>query len=367
MNLSIKPKMREVLKRNELKARGVRTEARCLVFALAAIACLVPASTLAGEEPSGKISGQMIGDYYAIVSNHDPGLEKQNGFWFRRIYLKYDQGLTEGFSIRARLEFSSPGDFKTNAKLEPNLKDGYLKWTRGDHRILFGLSPTPTWSRVEGVYGYRSVEKTSLDLHKLGSSRDFGLSLGGALGSGKKLHYHFMIGNGSGTGSETNKDKKIYLSLAVKPVKGLTVEVYGDWENRPGDTDRSTVQVFTGYEAEAGRFGLQFGRQTRKGGPGVSNLDLEILSLFGAGRFTEKVWGFVRFDRMFDKNPDGNKISYIPFDPTAKSNFIVSGIDMMPIPKVHIIPNVEFIVYDKMNNVRPDADVFLRLTTHFKF
>ena len=309
VNLSIKPKMREVLKRTQLNARGMRTEARCLVSGLAALACLVPASTYAAEEPSGKISGQMIGDYYAIVSNHDPSLEKQNGFWFRRIYLTYDKGLTEGFSIRARMEFSSPGDFKTNAKLEPNLKDGYLKWTRGDHRILFGLSPTPTWSRVEGIYGYRSVEKTSLDLQKLGSSRDFGLSLGGALGSGKKLHYHFMVGNGSGTGSETNKDKKIYLSLAVKPVKGLTVEVYGDWENRPGDTDRSTVQVLTGYEAEAGRFGLQFGRQTRKGGPGTSNLNLEILSLFGAGIFTEKVWGFVRFDRMFDKNPDGNKIS----------------------------------------------------------
>lgn len=348
---------------------------RHIAAVLMSLALLAPMGVVAEEKPggkpvenpSGKLSGYMFGDYYAVLSNHDPKLEKQNGIWFRRIYVTYDRGLSEEFAVRARFELNSP-DFRAKSdRLNPFFKDAYLKWSRGRHSILFGLSPSPTWERIEGIYGYRSVEKTPLDLQKFGGSRDIGIAFQGALDPGKKLNYHLMIGNGSDTRSEADKDKKFYLSLAARPAKGVTVEVYGDWENRTGDQDRLTLQGFLSYEQKKGRIGVQFARQTRQQGPGKSDMNLEVLSLFGAGQVDEKAWVFGRFDRMFDPNPDGETIAYIPFDKTARSNLLIFGFDLKPIKEVHLMPNVEVVVYDKVNNVRPDADVIPRLTVYYTF
>src|SRR6185503_4120575 len=46
-------------------------------------------------EPSWKISGLMFGDYFWVATDHRDAIEDQNGFWFRRIYLTYDQKFSE--------------------------------------------------------------------------------------------------------------------------------------------------------------------------------------------------------------------------------------------------------------------------------
>lgn len=160
---------------------------------------------------SGKISGYMFGDYYYVVANHNEELEDNNGFWFRRIYLTYDHGLSEDFAVRFRIEMNSAGDFSSQSKLTPVVKDAYLKWKHARHRILVGISSTPTWAVVEKVWGYRSVEKTPLDLQRFGSSRDFGLAIKGSLDQQQRWNYHFMFANGSSNGSENNKGKKCSL------------------------------------------------------------------------------------------------------------------------------------------------------------
>lgn len=336
------------------------------VFAL----CLISLPSFGHEQPKsepGKISGYMFGDFYYVAANHDSALKNQNGFWFRRIYITYDKKLGEEFAIRFRFEASSPGDFKTSDKLNPFIKDAYLKWSRGRHNVIFGLSPSPTWERIESIWGYRSIEKTPLDLQKFGGSRDFGVAFQGTLDPDKKLNYHFMIGNGTDTKSETDKDKKFYLSLAAKPMKGMTVEVYGDLENKQDNKDWVTLQGFASYEQKIYRVGVQFAQQTRKQGPGKDDMKLEIFSLFGAGQLAEKAWVFGRFDRMFDPIPGSDKIAYIPFHPKAKASLIIVGADLKPIPEVHLMPNVEVVVYEKVNDVKPDTDMIPRLTVYYVF
>jgi len=56
-----------------------------------------------GVADPGSFSGYMFGDYYWVAASHDTSLENQNGFWSRRIYFTYDQGLSEEFSMRFRL------------------------------------------------------------------------------------------------------------------------------------------------------------------------------------------------------------------------------------------------------------------------
>ncbi len=319
-------------------------------------------------QKEGKISGYMFGDYYYMAANHDADVEGANGFWLRRIYLTYDRALDKQFAVRFRLEMNSAGDFSSKSKLTPVVKDAYLKWKKNQHSIYLGISSTPTWDLVEHFWGYRSVEKTPLDLQKFGSSRDFGVAFKGSFDSEKKFGYHLMFGNGSSNASENNDGKKVMLALTAEPGNGIVLQGYVDFEERPGQTDRYTVQAFAGYKQEAFRIGAQFAHQNRQVGPGLDDLKLQIFSVFGAARLSPKTWGFARVDRQFDPNPAGAKISYIPFDPTSKSTFVVAGVDYRPISNVHLMPNAEFVFYDdNAAGTSPDTDFIPRLTFFYKF
>lgn len=319
-------------------------------------------------EKPGKWSGYMFGDVYYYAANHDASFEKQNGLWFRRIYLGYDRELTPSWAMRLRLEANSPGFNQTSDKLLPFFKDAYLKWTRGRHNVFIGLSPSPTWELIESTWGYRSVEKTPLDLYKWGGSRDLGLGLKGSFDEKKKLSYHAFFGTGTDTKSETDKDKKLYLALQAKPANGWTFEVYGDWENRKDDKDVSTLQVFGSCEQKKYRAGAQYAHQTRQQGTDKTDLTLDVFSVFAAGRLADKAWLLGRFDRMADPNPDGPKIAYIPFDATAKYNFFILGLDLMPTGSVHLIPNLKLATYDTpATGSKPDSDVIASLTFFFTF
>ncbi len=336
---------------------------QCAVAAVATILFLFPLS--AQEKPAGKFSGLMFGDYYWVAANHNAASENQNGFWFRRIYLTYDRGVSEDFSIRIRFEMNSPGDFATSSKIEPFVKDAYLKWKLSSHQLLVGLSTTPTWDVVERVWGFRPVEKTPLDLQKYGSSRDLGIALKGSLDHDKRVKYHLMFANGAGTRSETNKGKKIFLSLGFHPTPFTTLEVYGDWEDR-GDPTRYMVQGFAAYKTEKMRVGIQFAHQARSA-PNLDDENLEIASVFAAVQLTERTEAFARFDHMFDPAPLG--ISYIPFDNTAESsNLIIAGFTYSPGKNVYIIPNVEIVLYgEDAGGIEPDPDFIPRVTVYYRF
>jgi hypothetical protein len=321
----------------------------------------------------GKISGYFLGDYYYVVKSHIAELEDRNGFQFRRVYFTYDKGLSEAFKARFRLEMNSPSfpDKEKNVKLNPFIKHGYLKWTKEDWRthVYFGLSGTPTWEVIEALWGYRSVAETLLDMQKLGGSTDFAVAVFGNFDAGKKLSFHAMVGNGSGVSGEIDSDKKFYLSLTARPIKGVVAEGYGDFETSETDQERYTVQGFLAYEREQFRIGAQLANQTRKQGEDKANLNLMAGSVFGAAQLIEKkLWALARFDRMFDPNPDAEKIAYAPYDKTAKSNTLIFGIDWTPIKDVHLIPNLFLIFYDEPEkSEKPDAAIVPRLTVYYTY
>ncbi len=309
-----------------------------------------------------KISGLAFGDYYWLGSHHDEDLEGRNGFWFRRIYLTFDFGLSEEIDFRLRFEAASPGDFESSSTISPFVKDAWVRW-RGDlHSAIIGLSSTPTWDVPEGIWGYRNVEKTPLDLQKMGGSRDLGVALKGQFDEGGKVRYHAMIGNGSGTKGETNAGKKGMLALSAHPGEGFLFQVYGDFESRPGETDRTTIQGFAAWEGDDGRVGVQYAHQEREVEDG-DDIDLDIFSIFGVARLSDRVSFLARYDRMFDPNPDAGTISYIPMDPTAKSNLLLAGFDFEVVDRFHLIPNIEVVFYDGVGGAEaPSTDVIPRVT-----
>lgn len=326
------------------------------------------ASGHAGGDTPVEISGYLFGDLYVVASHHNEELEGENGAWFRRIYLTFDHQAGDRVSARVRFEGNSPGDFETSSEIEPSVKDAYLKYSHEKHSAYFGISETPTWGQLEKAWAYRSVEKTPLDLQKLASSRDLGLAAKGPLTSNGKFLYHAMLGNGNSNKSETNEGKKGMLALAVKAAKGLLVEVYGDFENRPGETDRTTIQGFASYKTERATIGGMVAQQRRQVPGDGDDVDIGLVSVFGVATLNDRVKGLARYDHMLDVNPDAAKISYLPMDPSSKSRLLIAGVDIAVAEGLNVIPNVEVVFYSGVDGAEsPDADVIPRITLFGRF
>jgi hypothetical protein len=319
------------------------------------------------EESGGKFSGYMFGDYYYYIDSHKPDIKDQRGIWFRRIYFTYDYKINNSFSTRLRLEMSNEFNFEEAKTMIPFVKDAWLKYKFSNQALIVGISPTPTFQILEKIWGYRSIEKTPLDLQRMASSRDFGLALKGKLDDKGMFKYHLMFSNGSSNKQEIDKGKSGLLSLAFFPVKEFVIEVYADYADHEGSTDWYTLQAFLGYKTKTIRAGLLYADQTRQNGT-AADTKLRVASLFIVGEVDPQFSLFGRVDRNFDLNAKGDKISFIPFDPTASNIFFVGGLDWHPVKDVKFMPNVEYVKYDENDDgVTPTNDIIGRVTFFWAF
>ncbi|HSQ69496.1 MAG TPA: hypothetical protein VLM41_05375 [Steroidobacteraceae bacterium] len=315
---------------------------------------------------SVKVSGYLFGDAYAVLDQHDPDIEGQNGFWIRRGYLTFDARVAQDWSARLRFEVNSPGDFESNSKLEPFVKDAYLAWKHDSHEIDLGLSSTPTFEFIEGFWGYRSIEKTPLDLYRVGKSRDLGIAYKGQSPNGG-IFYHAMLGNGAGDGSETNEGKKVMGALGFKPAHGLVAQLYVDYEDRPGATDRSTLQAFLGWAGERSRYGLQYAEQER-GVDGAPDESVAVASAFGIWELTRRGSLLARYDRSFDGYPDADSIPYLRIANDTPFDLAILGWEQQLNERISLTPNFEYVRY-RENRGEPalDDDLYGRLTLYYQF
>jgi hypothetical protein len=325
------------------------------------VALLLLARPALGQETS--IKGLFFGDLYGVAAHHDSGVDGASGFWARRLYLTVNSKFDSKWDSRVRFEAATAGDFSTSRTMNPFLKDLWVRWRNGKHSILIGLSSSPTWSFLEGQWGYRFLEKTPMDLFKMGSSRDFGVAFKGRFDEAGKVRYHLMFGNGSSTKTETNKGKKVMGALQFYPNDHVSLEVYADREDRADDKDREAYTATAIVKGEKGRVGLLAARQVRMA-PGEVDVNVDVFSAFGVLDVSPKVNLVARWDRMAKPIPDGAKISYFRMDPTSKGNFFLVGIDLKMQEHVHLVPNLGFVSYDDSGI---DSDVFFKTTFSVTF
>jgi len=319
------------------------------------------------EESGGKFCGYMFGDYYYFFKDHKTELNDQRGIWFRRIYFTYDYKINSSFSTRLRLEMSNEFNFEEAKTMIPFVKDAWFKYKFSNQSLIIGISPTPTFQLIQKIWGYRSVEKTPLDLQRMASSRDFGLALKGKFDEKGKFMYHLMFSNGSSNKQEIDKGKSGLFALAFYPVKEFVIEVYGEYADHAGNTDWYTLQVFLGYKSKTIRAGILYADQTRQS-EDADDKKMRVASFFIVGEVSERFSLFGRVDRNFDPNPEGEKIAFIPFDPTASNIFFVGGVDWHPVKQVRFMPNVEIVKYDENDEgVTPVTDVIGRITFFWGF
>lgn len=132
-----------------------------------------------------------------------------NAMEVRRAYLGYDYNINSKFSAYALLAYE--GDQDVNDNRTVYLKYIYFKWKgifKGSD-LKIGQQATNSFAadyNTEPEMGYRSIEKTILDIHGVDGSSDMGIDLNGKLWSNKNtpdgkvptfIGYNIMMGNNS--------------------------------------------------------------------------------------------------------------------------------------------------------------------------
>ncbi len=327
-----------------------------------------PADPPAPSSPH-QLSGLVFGDYYSFPQHHLSTFEGQHGFWLRRIYFTYDYTFSPTLTTRLRLEMNSAGDLQGES-LTPYVKDAYLRWTvHGRQQLFLGIHPSLTMEHTEAVWGLRHIEKTPLDLYRVDSSRDTGVSLTGPLNEAQTLRYAVQYGNESGNDAETDTFKAIRFTTRYEANPGWTAELLLGHFSRDLDADRTTAQVLLGYRARRARAGFQYAFQRRRAestgaAPGV---DLDIYSGFIVYDLRpEKTSLFVRVDRFNDPCADCAGIDYLPIDTQEPFTLTLAGVEFYLHPSVRLSPNVEYVAYgSSATGTRPASDVAARFTFYW--
>jgi hypothetical protein len=326
------------------------------------------ASNVLAEEPEKNsglewldVGGLAFGDLYHVPSHHLDEGDGATGLVLRRGYLTFDADLSKKWFGRLRFEVNQSGEFETY-DFEIDFKDLYAGRNFGRHLVRFGLSPTPTFDLIEDLWGLRYLARTPMDLQGE-PSRDTGVYAKGPLNSSGTLGYRTMLGAGVEFGAESGNSAKFMGAITWKPSPRWVLDLYLDSEKLPGPKDRGTIQVFAGYKSDRTRWGFQYSNQDREADP-----PLELASTFVVQRLKQKTSLVARVDRIMEPSPEGNNISYIPFDPTARATFFIGGVEIRATPHLTITPNTIVTVYDENEQgITPTTDWHLRLTFFLDF
>ena len=369
---------------------------RCGIALFYTLLISIYSAAPAGAQVVSKFSGVFFGDYYYNVQNHTEDLKYENAFSIRRIYFTFENNLTENIKTRFRLE-SEQGEFGSSTKINPFVKHAFLEWSDliPNHKLYLGISETNAFKNAEELWGYRSIEKTIMDLNKISSSADLGIALKGDLSM--KFHHWLTLMNGPGYGSaEVDNYKKVGYSLWVTPVNGLIVEGYADYEKQDpnhtifkyardysGSKGYYTVKGFAGYGSLQYSIGVEwFQRTNQKSGiTDVSVQDGVIVSaqktdvvksgysIFGSWLTpVPKLKIFVRYD-YFDPNTGNNVVTsftdgILKNGKDDETGLLIAGFDFIPSGNLHFIPNI---VYKSYAEQGVDADLTARMTLYYKF
>lgn len=351
-----------------IKCVSLKTAVFTIVFCVAAF------GGAQGKGDKGKLSGVILGDLYSVGSHNSGKPDGKSGIWNRRINLFYDRKLDSAWSMRLRVEFLDPGRaghgsnvFSSEHSVDAFMKDAWLRYTVNGHKITFGLISTPTWEVNEDKLGYRPIEKSPIDLYRMGSSRDKGVSIAGPLDSEKRLDYTLMVGDGSGTRSSKSGLSTVYGRLGYKVSPEVYVNLYADTWKREKGSRWGTWLAEAFYTTKDYKLGATFASQ-RRTQPGTNAFNVNVMSFYGEMRLNDTFRPFVRLDVLSQALPDADKIPYYLMSKNGKPTLFQTGIRYRLNKNLEIVPSITTVSYRQgPTAVVPKQDTIFRVTFSLKF
>ena len=353
-----------------------------LILTLTAVLCLssafaqakrddrkgAPQSASAQKSNEGILWGETFADYSYAAQTEDAAQKGNNAFSIRRIYLGYEQDVSEQFSARILLEGDN-GDTTSSGAMTFYIDQAYIQWKElvPLSSIYFGLSTTPSMTLAEKIWGYRSLKEVFLVSTGLMSINDMGAGIRGKFVSDGSIGYALMVGNGRGVKFENDRFKKIYGEFYFTPLKNGVMEVYSDFENGADSQWKLSGKALLGYQVPSVSAGVEGFYKTVHNGVfnSVTPADSNLLggSAYMSFQIVENFRGVLRSD-YYDANASEKTLG-------LRQIISLAGLDYSPAQDVHLIPNVLYT--HRMYKVSPAPgpalvdDVTIRLTFAYSF
>lgn len=230
------------------------------------------------------------------------------GFNLDRVYLGTKYSFGKEFSGKVVLDIGNP---KNGSSLERTayVKNAYITWNKNNFSLSGGLVGTKQFKVQEKSWGYRYIAKSFQDGYKYGASADAGIVAAYKIGKVAEIDLSVLNGEGYKTLNSDN-NFRYGLGLTVKPVKGLTLRVYGDMhtftepeEDSEGMANQMNVNAFLGYSHDKFSIGAEYNMlQNVKW---VENQNFSGLSAYGKVNLCKKANVFARYDMQMSNTLDG--------------------------------------------------------------
>ena len=147
------------------------------------------------------IGATVYADLTNISQSPTPNNKNGTGADIKRAYLSVDHKFNDVWSANLTADFAPNGSTFQGGSLQGTeaVKKAYIQAkVFGDKLVVRGGSADMPWIPfVEGVYGYRFVEKTITDTQKIGNSADWGVNANGVLADGL-IGYSVSVVDGAG-------------------------------------------------------------------------------------------------------------------------------------------------------------------------
>lgn len=213
------------------------------------------------------LSGRMYFDFTSIdQKDSDSGKTDKSGVGLdvKRFYLGVDHKFNDIWSASLTTDFNySSSDGQTSLFV----KKAYVQGKFDDTAVLrVGSTDMPWIPFAEKYYGFRYIENTLTDRLKYGNSADWGLHLGGDIGTSKSLNYAVSVVNGSGYKNPgRSKGVDIEGRVGFVPFENMVVAIGGYRGHRGQETENITApntaergDFMVAYASDAFRLGAEY-------------------------------------------------------------------------------------------------------------
>ena len=294
---------------------------------LACIGINAQAQDTTTVEPKGKAIINVFGNFHTGfgAKNDD------RGFSMDRSYFGYQYDMGNGLSFKAVMDVGKSSNVDDLQRVA-YIKNAQVSWKHNRLTLNGGLISTTSFKVQEDFWGYRYMKMVLQDYYKFASSADLGIS----------ASYKFadwvsgdaIVVNGNGYKKLQVNDGLLYgMGWTFKPVKGLTLRLYGSYNegDKVSAEDTYVYAAFAGYKNDYFSLGAEYNIIQNMNN--VEDADLEGISLYTTVKLSKKVNAFARYDNIWSKNDWNIK---------KDESTYMAGVEIRPCKYVKIAPNFRY-------------------------
>lgn len=281
--------------------------------------------------PSGKPFATIFANYHHGITG---SAKEEAAFELVRGYLGYEYNFSPEFYAKINLDVGSPNDLSpySRARRYAYFKNAYLRYTKKNLMIDFGLIDMRQFKLQEFVWERRYLMKTLADEYQLGQSADLGVNFNYKFTDW--IDADFTVSNGEGYSSiQTDDIFKYGFGPTLNWPKNITSRIF--YEFTKNEITESTLTLFSSYDFRktwniAGEVVL------RKNNEWKEDHNIFGWSVYSKYQIAKKFQLFARYDRVTSNILEG---AINPWNLANDGTALVAGIQFQPISKIKMALN----------------------------